>query len=68
MSTEHDGKYCAVKDKMCLGRTEAGRIAGRMGNMMAYKCTSCKHWHLAHKRRPLMKGNQRPKGLKSRFK
>ncbi len=47
MSTEHNGEYCSVRDKMVLGRNEASAMARRMGGMSTYKCDHCLGWHLA---------------------
>jgi hypothetical protein len=49
MSTAHNGPFCTLKDKMMLGRGEAKAIAGRMSGMQAYKCDTCKTWHVAHR-------------------
>lgn len=46
MSTEHNGSYCSVRDKMVLTRTQAAGMARRMGGMSTYKCEHCGGWHL----------------------
>lgn len=51
MSTAHTGSYCAVKDKMMLGRAEAKKAAERMKGMQAYQCEVCGKWHLAHRQK-----------------
>lgn len=66
MSTEHTGDYCVHKDKMCMTRAQATAAALRMGIMMAYRCPGCGHWHIAHKRRPLLKQKHSPKGRNPR--
>lgn len=49
MSTEHEGAYCAHKDKMRMAESEARAVAGRLG-MTVYRCPECGDWHLATRR------------------
>lgn len=48
MSTEHNGGYCTIKDKMILTREEAGRIAANKKGLRTYKCPHCPGYHITH--------------------
>lgn len=45
MSTEHNGGYCPVRDKMMLTRSEA-REMSKQGGFVPYLCTHCDMWHV----------------------
>lgn len=50
MSTDFDGDYCAVKDKMKLTEAQANGYLSRMKDSRKYRCQHCNTWHLTSTR------------------
>jgi predicted RNA-binding Zn-ribbon protein involved in translation (DUF1610 family) len=50
MSSDHQGDYCALKNKMCLTESGASDMLKRIDGMTKYRCPECGSWHIAHAR------------------